>query len=102
MKEAAGPKKKDEDEPGSKDDEDEDEPALRKEAMAEFDTEALALDCTSLAIFGSRGANDEDEYEGGDFDDEDGDEPGPKEDEDEDEQGPRKYERWHYLAPSVH
>ena len=70
MKEAAGPKKKDEDEPGSKDDEDEDEPALRKEAMAEFDTEALALDCTSLAIFGSRGAKDEDEHEGGGFDDE--------------------------------
>ena len=83
-------KDEDEDEPGSNGDEDEDEPALRKEAMAESDTEALAIDCTSLAIFGSRGANDEDEYEGGDFGDEDGDEPGPKEDEDGDEQGSRK------------
>ena len=85
-------KDKDEDEPGSKDDEDEDEPALKKEAMAESDTEALAIDCTSLAIFGSRGAKDEDEHEGGGFDDEGGDEPGPNEDEDKDkdEEGPRK------------
>ena len=57
MKEAAEPKEKDEEEPGSKDDEDEDEPAFRKEAMAESDTGALPIDCPLLAsIGGSRRA----------------------------------------------
>ena len=45
-------KDNDEDEPASKDDEDEDEAVLRKEAMAESDTEALPIDCPLLESTG--------------------------------------------------